>query len=433
MTHRKLLAVVSMAMAVTFATTPLTPVLAASRAEVRYHQRKAAEKRKIIQRKAREADRIVAETRKVEAQISAMTREYRKVDGRVRAAQQRRRQLRHDIRGLRARIAAKEKEIERARESISRQEMVLGGRAESLYKSGPMSFVDLVLGAKDFGDLVTRLSLASAIMTQDKRVIEEFDAQRRAYETAKRQLDADIRSVEAKERQVAAEEMTLRTLRSRQDRTLKKLWSARARKRGALAETQANIARVRAALDAEEAESARIEAELRAAAARAAAARAAARAVVPRRRIVRVFGRTVYRAPAPVRRTPSYGGGGFMKPVAGRISSQFGWRMHPVLGYRRFHSGVDMAAGSGTPIRAAGSGRVIYAGYRGGYGNTVMIDHGGGKVTLYAHQSRIAVRGGSVGKGQVIGYVGSTGMSTGPHLHFEVRVNGSPVNPLNYI
>jgi septal ring factor EnvC (AmiA/AmiB activator) len=126
--------------------------------------------------------------------------------------------------------------------------------------------------------------------------------------------------------------------------------------------------------------------------------------------------------------------GGFVRPVPGRITSGFGPRLHPILGTTRVHTGVDMTAGYGTPIKAADSGKVIYAGYRGGYGNTIIVDHGGGITTLYAHQSNLAASNGDrVDAGEVVGYVGSTGLSTGPHLHFEVRVNGSPVDPAGYL
>ena len=119
-------------------------------------------------------------------------------------------------------------------------------------------------------------------------------------------------------------------------------------------------------------------------------------------------------------------------PVNGRISSGFGSRFHPILGYERFHAGVDLAARQGTPIVAAADGRVVSAGWQGGYGRAVAIMHAGGIETKYGHMSRmIAYAGEIVHRGDVIGYVGSTGLSTGPHLHFEVMRNGRPVNPMS--
>ncbi|MGD1951061.1 MAG: murein hydrolase activator EnvC family protein [Leptolyngbyaceae cyanobacterium] len=121
-------------------------------------------------------------------------------------------------------------------------------------------------------------------------------------------------------------------------------------------------------------------------------------------------------------------------PTSGQITSRFGSRVHPVLGYRRFHAGIDFGAAYGTRITAADSGKVIFSGWYGGYGNSVIIDHGGGLTTLYAHASRLSVREGqSVLKGQSIAAVGSTGLSTGPHLHFEVRRNGNPVDPMGFL
>ncbi len=129
---------------------------------------------------------------------------------------------------------------------------------------------------------------------------------------------------------------------------------------------------------------------------------------------------------------------GFMKPIGGRITSPFGWRTHPIFNSRTFHSGVDIAGPNHGSIRASNSGKVIYSGWYGGYGKVVILDHGvvNGKptTTLYAHMSSIKVgQGQFVNKGDVVGYEGTTGYSTGPHVHFEVRINGKPNNPLNYI
>ena len=121
---------------------------------------------------------------------------------------------------------------------------------------------------------------------------------------------------------------------------------------------------------------------------------------------------------------------GMRMPVNGRVTSGFGSRFHPILGYRRMHAGLDLAASYGSPIVAAADGRVLLAGWSGGYGNLVRIGHAGGLQTMYGHMSRIVARSGEmVRQGQLIGYVGSTGLSTGPHLHYEVLKNGRPVNP----
>ena len=133
--------------------------------------------------------------------------------------------------------------------------------------------------------------------------------------------------------------------------------------------------------------------------------------------------------------TPSYGNGRFIYPVGKvPIASGFGYRTDPITGEQAFHAGVDFAVPCGTPIRAGGTGQVLLAGPNGGYGNATIVNHGAGLATLYGHQSSIVVSVGEVvEQGQLIGYVGSTGKSTGCHLHFEVRVNGNPVNPLGYL
>jgi murein DD-endopeptidase MepM/ murein hydrolase activator NlpD len=126
--------------------------------------------------------------------------------------------------------------------------------------------------------------------------------------------------------------------------------------------------------------------------------------------------------------------GALYRPVPGGVSSWYGYRIHPIYGDQRLHTGLDMNAGCGEPIRAAAAGRVFLADWKGGYGLTVMIDHGGGMSTMYAHQSSAAVGyGQQVGAGQVIGYIGSTGTSTACHLHFEVRIGGNPVDPAPYL
>lgn len=139
-------------------------------------------------------------------------------------------------------------------------------------------------------------------------------------------------------------------------------------------------------------------------------------------------------AAAPEPSQSSASTSGFQWPIQATVTSEFGYRVHPVYGSRRLHAGIDLGAAGGTPIGAAKEGVVIFAGTQGGYGRTVIVDHGGGITTLYAHQSKIGVSNGqAVARGAIIGYVGATGTATGNHLHFEVRVDGSPNNPRNYL
>jgi murein DD-endopeptidase MepM/ murein hydrolase activator NlpD len=180
-------------------------------------------------------------------------------------------------------------------------------------------------------------------------------------------------------------------------------------------------------------ESAQLEAELRRRAQRAArrTERAARRTA---RREARQEASRREAEQATRTRPLSTSSSGFLWPADGVKTSDFGWRTHPIFGTGRLHAGIDIGAAYGSPISAAASGTVVSAGTMSGYGNVVVLDHGGGIATLYAHQSSVAVgTGQAVQRGQTIGYVGSTGYSTGPHLHFEVRVNGTPVDPMGYL
>ena len=136
--------------------------------------------------------------------------------------------------------------------------------------------------------------------------------------------------------------------------------------------------------------------------------------------------------------SPTYswvqGSGQLGWPVSGEITSPYGYRTHPIWGTTIYHSGIDIGVDEGTPVHAADGGTVAWSGWMGGYGYAVVIDHGNGMSTLYGHNSELAVsEGQDVGKGQVIAYAGSTGNSTGPHVHFEVRISGDPVDPMGYL
>jgi len=202
----------------------------------------------------------------------------------------------------------------------------------------------------------------------------------------------------------------------------------------------ARIAARRAARqEAARQEAARQEAARQEAARQEAARQEAARQEEARQEEARRDDQQATRTRAPAAQPPpapstSSSSSGFLWPADGVKTSDFGWRTHPIFGTGRLHSGIDIGAAYGSAISAAASGTVVSAGTMSGYGNVVVIDHGGGIATLYAHQSSVAVgTGQAVERGQTIGYVGSTGYSTGPHLHFEVRVNGTPVDPMGYL
>lgn len=265
----------------------------------------------------------------------------------------------------------------------------VGEHLVAMYQRGPQGYLDILLSSEDFGDMLQRAQLAEFMAEQDQGMLDTLkEREMRVAEYRKH--------VAEKTQEVAAWKQRVAVLHNRTD-------LERRRVSDKLEDTQDNREALMAELAALERDSASVTNMLR----------SLSRSSGGKKRYNRVY-------------TGSVGG----LPVNGRITSGFGYRMHPVLGYRRLHTGLDIAAPTGTPIHAAGGGEVVFAGRRGGYGNCVIIDHGRSKATLYGHMSSLGVRSGQVvSRGQTIGRVGSTGMSTGPHLHYEVRINGSPVNP----
>ncbi|MFQ3587264.1 MAG: peptidoglycan DD-metalloendopeptidase family protein [Fimbriimonadaceae bacterium] len=264
-------------------------------------------------------------------------------------------------------------------------------RLRWIYMRGDSSVASVLVGSATMGDVATRAAQLQRIKVADRRLFEEYAKLQKSVEAQKRRQDQLVVEVRRLRAQQLAEQGALRDTRSEKEQAL-----------GSLRRRQGEIARLIRELDEEE---------------RAIAARIAAYQRGP--------GRATGLGPFSGRMT---------MPVRGRITSGFGMRMHPILRRTRMHTGIDISAPSGTPIVAAADGIVIATYYGRGYGNTVMIDHGGGIATLYAHCSRFFVTAGQrVQRGERIAAVGSTGLSTGPHVHFEVRVNGRPVNPMGYL
>jgi murein DD-endopeptidase MepM/ murein hydrolase activator NlpD len=274
----------------------------------------------------------------------------------------------------------------------------LGNRVDKLYRQEQTDTLSLLLSSASFTDALDLFDYLQRIADEDRRVANEVGAAKNRVREQREQTRTTRKRHRQETRVVAVRVGQIRALRDRLAASRSGLVAAQAQRQEDLAQLTAIEREQLAEMEALQEVSSTLAAKIQ-------AAQAAA----------------------------GTGGGspsaaGYIWPVLGTVTSPYGWR------WGRMHEGIDIAVPMGTPIRAAAAGTVIYAGWLGGYGNLSVIDHGGGIATAYGHQSGIAAGNGAyVAQGQVIGYVGSTGHSTGPHLHFEVRVNGVPQDPLGYL
>lgn len=305
-------------------------------------------------------------------------------------------------------ITLNERQLTEAQKRLEGRESVFYKRVRDIYINGRLSYLDVVIGSKDFSDFANRLEVLKRIIDSDITLINEIKKERADIEAHKQKLEADRAKLVELEKSALAKQAEIEQKKAERNVVLQKAQNDRATAMQAIEELNASSAQVSAMLKERQA-------------ARAAAAAAAAAAA------------------------QSSGGQGASDnwvqgtgqlgwPVSGEITSPYGYRVHPIWGTTIYHSGIDIGVDEGTPVHAADGGVVVWSGWMGGYGYAVVIDHGNGLSTLYGHNSELAVdEGQSVAKGQVISYAGSTGNSTGPHVHFEVRVNGDPVDPMGYL
>jgi murein DD-endopeptidase MepM/ murein hydrolase activator NlpD len=278
-------------------------------------------------------------------------------------------------------------------------------RLVEIYKQNQPTTVDVLLAARSFSDVIDQLDYLGAIAAQDKHVAEQVATAKRQIRVQRARTKKVKRGVQQEANVINARVQQQAILRGELLSSRSNLAGARAGKSHALVVTRKQVQDEIQESQALAASSAQLAARLRAGQTQAAG--------------VATSGSEPQAAPT---------GTGFAWPLSGPITSPFGMR------WGTLHPGIDIGVPTGTPIHAAGSGTVIWCGWMSGYGNLVMIDHHNGLATLYGHQSRIAATcGEQVTTGEVIGYVGCTGFCTGPHLHFEVRLNGTPVDPLGYL
>jgi murein DD-endopeptidase MepM/ murein hydrolase activator NlpD len=272
----------------------------------------------------------------------------------------------------------------------------LNARLIEMYESEDPTTLDVLLSSESIGDFLDRVDYVHEIDAQDVSITTQVHGARDRWRNVRAKTKVTKARVESVTRTIAVRTAQVRDEKERLLISEKGLSQLKGRKKTQLASVQESKAEYLHEVSGLQAASSQVTATLQ------------------------TSGSTSYDS------SPS--SSGLIWPVNGPVVSPFGWR------WGRMHEGIDIGVGYGTPIHAAASGTVVYSGWMSGYGNFVIIDHGGGMATAYGHQSSIAAGNGqSVSQGQVIGYVGCTGHCFGPHLHFEVRINGSPVDPLGYL
>jgi septal ring factor EnvC (AmiA/AmiB activator) len=348
----------------------------------------------------------------LDAQIGRLTGQIHTLEGRVGDVSSRLAALQSDL-ALRQRRLSKLNQLFRLQtrrfHDLKREYTLsvrrLNARLVEIYKEDDPTAIDVLLTAKSFQDVLDQLDYLGAIGNQDKKVATAVATAKREVRVARAKTRTVRAGVADEARAINARVQQAAILRNELLASRSSLAGARSTKSHALVATKAQIA-------SEVAESKALA---------DASAQLAAR--IQQAQASNGDGSTDT-SPSPTTSPSS----GFIWPISGPITSPFGMR------WGTLHPGIDIGASTGTSIHAAASGTVIWCGWMSGYGNLVMIDDGGGLASLYGHQSRIAVScGESIAQGQLIGYVGCTGFCTGPHLHFEIRLNGSPVDPLGYL
>ena len=353
---------------------------------------------------ASEVDDKRAELNEVQSQMQKMQERKEKARQKAEAAsvgleeiQTRINQLRGQARelqgksdALQAKIDVNKAKLAQKQAEVDKRKKIYSKRLRQIYMNGQVNYLDVLLGARDFSDFASRMYLLQKIISSDIEMLQQLQKAEAEVRERQEQLDIEMRDIEVAKAELEAKRSRAKRLKEQRSYMLYKAQEEEQ-------QSQSEYERLLAISE-------NITAMLR---------------------NMESGGGS------------SSGGGGtgrFIWPCRGEITSYFGWRTHPIFGTTKYHSGMDIAVDYGTPILAADSGTVIYSGWLGGYGYAVMIDHGSGLVTLYAHNQSLNVYEGQyVTKGTCIAYAGSTGYSTGPHCHFEVRLHGEVTEPLNYL
>lgn len=354
-----------------------------------------AELKKEVEQAKQNKNSAKSQLDKVKNQRASVADEVLSIDKEINRVENEIERTAQAIEKSRADLLVKEEELKIAEANCMEYDESFKTRARIMYENGTSSYLEVLLGASSFGDFLSRVEMVKEIVEYDRKILGEMKASRDAIREAKEALEAERANLEAKEVELANMKI--------------ELGYRLEAKQGLLDQLYADEEEYKKAYEKAEADEKKIQRELQAQAAREA---------------------------ANGTQTKYTGTGRFLWPVpaSSRITSQYGYRIHPVYKTKKFHAGIDVGASYGSNIIAAEAGTVTVATYGSGYGKYVVVSHGSGLTTLYAHCSSLLVKvGDKVSRGQVIAKVGSTGVSTGNHLHFEVRINGATTDPLTYV
>lgn len=339
----------------------------------------------------RQAEEQQAKTNEASAKVESVSERLRQIQEELRVATAEYKEVKGQLDSVEDKISDNTELLKKTEADLKVKNKKLQQRVRDIYINGQISYVDVLFGAKDFADLMTRMDVLKRIIKHDYDLIMKVKEEKATVENTRAQLEKDKAEAEVLVTDAQAKKAKVEDKESEQQVLLDQ-----------------------AIYDRDTSE--RMYEEIM----------AASQEVANMIRRSQMSSAGYSGAPA--------GAGGMIWPISGPITSEFGWRTHPIFGTARFHSGLDIGGDYGMPIYAAAGGTVIYAGWISGYGNAVIIDHGGGVTTLYGHNDSLNVsEGENVAQGQVIAMCGSTGNSTGPHCHFEVRENGEPVSPYGYL
>lgn len=341
------------------------------------NQQMEKQKRELIQ-KEKEKKTFASQLEELEKELEEVQNDLGDLDRQLRTAEKR--------------VKIAEVELEQTQSALDERTGIFKERIKEVYLNGQVSYMEVLFQATSISDFLVRFDFLEKLVEQDVEMLNSIEAEKKELEKKKSRLEKDRNEI-AK-------------IKSRAEGQKQRLAQRQGEKKQLLVAVSREKAEAERALDELERLSAQIAQKIK----------------------------TIQQQRS--KKSNQSFSGKFSWPTPGytRITSDYGWRIHPILKTRRMHTGIDIGAPSGTSIKAADAGTVIYAGMLGAYGNVVVIDHGDGISSMYAHQSRIlASENQDVKRGQVIGKVGSTGWSTGAHLHFEVRKNGDPINPWGYL